>query len=265
MNRLSESVERVADRRNNQIAYKKFARKRRKIKLLKVIITIIGLIAAIALFIYLCQAREISVSGNAEYAAEMIKSDIITNTFERNTLYQRIIGILKKRPEISYLDDYEIAYPGINKMVIKVYEKQPVAYLMIDQSCVLFSKDGVVLKISNEPPADIPRIEGLEMDTIILYQALQAKDTGVFTTVKNLVEIIKKNELNPDRILVNEESEIELYFGNVTVMLGTDDSIEDKIAKLIAIMPNLEGRNGILYMQDVDENTDEVSFIKTKP
>lgn len=258
-------MRKLAKRADRQIAYKKFARKRRRIRLFRCISITLAVLAAAALMIWLCQARKITVSGNTSCPADKIQSDIIRNTAGKNTLYQRVLGLLKKRPKLPYLDDYEIEYGGLNRMNIRVYEKQPVAYVMIEQSCVLFSRDGVVLKITSEPPADLPRIEGLELDTIILYQSLQAKDAGVFKTVKSLVEIIKKNDLKPDRILISQDNAIELYFAGVQVLLGTDKALEDKIAKLIAILPSLEGRNGTLYMQNVDENTDEVSFIKAKP
>ena len=75
---------------------------------------------------------------------------------------------------------------------------------------------------------------------------------------------MEKNQLKPDRILLNDKNEMEVFFGNINVKLGTDESLENKISRFIAIMPSLEGKSGILYMEDVDENTDKISFIKTK-
>lgn len=255
---------RLAVKRNNQIAYRKLARKRRRLKILKTFLITIVIIGALALFVYLCQARTINITGNQKYSAEMIKADIFTNKVTENTLYQRLCNLINKEVQLPYLTTYEIKYTGLDEMTVVAYEKEPVAYFATEQGYVLFDKSGIVLSITGELPAGIPLVEGLQFDAVSLFDTLPAKDAGVFGMVKNLVTQIRKNNLNPDRILLNEENQMEMFFGSITVKLGTDDSLENKIARLMAIMPSIEGKSGVLHMEDVDENTDKISFIKTK-
>lgn len=254
----------MAKKKKNQIAYKRIARKRRRLKILKSTITTLAIVGILVLAVYLCQAKTITVTGNINYSAEMIKADIIDNKIEENTLYQRILDLLNKHPKVPYLTTYEIVYTSINSMTIEVYEKEPVAYFANDAGYVLFDKDGIVLRVEQEAPADIPLIEGLEVESVALFDTLPAKDGNVFNMLKNLVTQIRKNDLKPSRILLNDENEMEMTFANITVKLGTDASLENKIARLIAMLPSLEGKSGVLYMEDVDENTDKISFIKTK-
>ena len=51
-----------------------------------------------------------------------------------------------------------------------------------------------------------------------------------------------------------------LYFGGVEVSLGTRDFIDEKIIQLQYILPELEGKNGILEMKDFDEGTKNITF-----
>lgn len=254
----------MARTERKQIAYRRLARRRRRLKIIKSICFTIVIMGLMALMIYLCQGRTINVSGNANVSSEKIKQDIFTNVVTENTLYQRVMGLLDRRVDLSYLDTYEIKYEGLDKMTVVAYEKNPVAYFVTDQGNVLFDKDGIVLRIQAEIPEGIPCIDGLKSEAITLYEPLSLQDKEVYSMLKNLVVQMEKNSLTPDRILLNDKNEMEIFFGNINVKLGTDSSLENKISRLIAIMPSVEGKSGILYMEDVDENTDKISFIKTK-
>lgn len=254
----------MAQRERKQIRYKRLARKRRRLQILKNFCITVLVIAMLAAFVYLCQGRSINVSGNENYSADMVKKDIFTNTVTKNTLYQRIMGLLKKEVELPYLDTYEIKYEGLDKMTVVVYEKSPVAYFTADAGNVLFDKDGIILRIQAEIPEGIPCIDGIKAEKIKQFEPVSLEEAEVFPMIKNLVSQLKKNSLAPNRILINDKNELEVFFGNINVKLGTDASLENKISRLMAILPSIEGKSGILYMEDVDENTDKVSFIKTK-
>lgn len=251
-------------RRNNQIAYRKIARRKRRIKMIRNIIITILVMAALVFFVYLCQANTIEVTGNNNYSADMIKKEIFTNKATENILYQNLMGLINKKVELPYLTTYEIKYPALDAMTVVVYEKEPVAYIETEKGNALFDKQGVVLRIEAEVPTGIPRIEGLKVDEVKEFDTIPAKDVGVFNMIKNLVSQLRKNELNPDKIVLDDASKMDLYFGSIVVKIGTDDSLENKIARYIAIKPSLEGKSGILYLDDVDETTDNISFIKTK-
>lgn len=254
----------MAQRERKQIAYKRLARKRRRLKILKSFCISVVLIGILALTIYLCQGRTITVTGNGNYSADMIKKDIFSNVITENTLYQRIMGLIDKSVKLPYLDAYEIKYEGLDKMTVVVYEKEPVAYFITDAGNVLFDKDGIILRIQAEPPAGIPCIDGIKAEKTEQFKPVSLEDADIFPMIKNLVAQLRKNNLSPDRILLNDKNEMEIFFGNINVKLGTDASLENKISRLIALMPSIEGKSGILYMEDVDENTDKISFIKTK-
>lgn len=254
----------MARNTGNQIKYKKLARRRRRLKIIKTGIVTVLVLAAMVLFVYLCQIKTVEIKGNEKYTAEMIHADIIHGRLAGNTLYHRVRDLFKKKENIPYLTTYEMDYTGLNKVTITVYEKQPVAYFESGGEYVLFDSDGLVLQISTAQPTDIALVEGLEAEAAVLFDTLPAKDAGLFKMLKNLVGQLEKNRLSPDRILINDKEEMELFFGEVNVKLGTDNALENKIARLIAMLPTLEGKSGILYMEDVDENTDKISFIKTR-
>lgn len=259
---LKEGI-RLARNTEKQVKYKKIARQRRRLQLLRSTIISLLIIASVILIVWLCQIRSITIVGNEKYNAEMIEEDIINGKLAKNTIYHRIRDLFGKKEDISYLTSYKIDYRGLDAITISVTEKQPVAYCAKNGVYILFDSEGLVLETSAVAPENISCVEGLEVDNVVLFDTLPAKDDGLYMMLKNLVGQLEKNDLNPNRILINEKEEMELIFNEVHVKLGTDNALENKIARLIAMLPTLEGKSGILYMENVDENTDKISFIKT--
>lgn len=251
-------------RRNGKIVNRRISRRRRRWKIIKKFIIALLLLAALGYFVYLCQSETIEISGNTHYAAEDIKREIFSNEISKNTLYQRLMGLLKKEVELPYLTTYEVKYPSLNKMQVVVYEKEAVAFVEHEDSYVLFDKQGIVLRIETEVPEGIPRIEGLELEEVKVFDKISVTDASVFNMIKNLVAQLRKNSLNPDKIVITEKNHMDMYFGKIIVKMGTDDALENKIDRFMAIYPNIEGKSGILYLDEANETTDKISFIKTK-
>ena len=53
-----------------------------------------------------------------------------------------------------------------------------------------------------------------------------------------------------------------LYFEDIRVRLGDISNIDDKIVKLKAILPELDGQKGILRMENYNENSKNITFNK---
>ena len=53
-----------------------------------------------------------------------------------------------------------------------------------------------------------------------------------------------------------------LYFEDIRVRLGDISNIDDKIVKLKAILPELDGHKGILRMENYNENSKNITFNK---
>ena len=63
----------------------------------------------------------------------------------------------------------------------------------------------------------------------------------------------------PDHIQFDSSYSISLIYGDITVQLGKDADLEEKMNRVIAILPKIQGKKGILHMESVatESNTFE--------
>lgn len=113
---------------------------------------------------------------------------------------------------------------------------------------------------------DIPRIEGLNAVSASVGAQLPVSDTAIFETLDALTRLLDRFELWPEQVNVSEEMELTLiYEGNIRILLGGEEYLEEKITKLSGILPQLEGLSGELHLEDVDERNGDVVFSKDVP
>lgn len=113
---------------------------------------------------------------------------------------------------------------------------------------------------------DIPRIEGLNAVSASVGEQLPVSDTAIFETLDALTRLLDRFELWPEQANVSEEMELTLiYEGNIRILLGGEEYLEEKITKLSGILPQLEGLSGELHLEDVDERNGDVVFAKDVP
>lgn len=113
---------------------------------------------------------------------------------------------------------------------------------------------------------DIPRIEGLNAVSASVDEQLPVSDTAIFETLDALTRLLDRFELWPEQVNVSEEMELTLiYEGNIRILLGGEEYLEEKITKLSGILPQLEGLSGELHLEDVDERNGDAVFAKDVP
>lgn len=75
-----------------------------------------------------------------------------------------------------------------------------------------------------------------------------------------LSTIFQKNDVIPDHIEFDSSYQITLTYGDVQVMLGKDEYLEDKMIRVSAILPKLSGEKGILHIENVTDSSKLITF-----
>lgn len=246
------------------IEYKRVARARKKKTRMTIGIVIAALIGLFVAAWFICTVQKVEVVGNENYSAKEIENLVLTSSLDYNTIYLWYQNKYKTIETPPFLDMVEIEIVSCNSIRIHAYEKSIMGYVEYLGNYVYFDKDGTVLETSNKLREGLPVVKGLGFDKMVLYEKLPVKDQEVFGTLVTLTQMLAKNELIPDCIEFTVDGQIDMTFAEVLVRLGKDEHMDNKIARLTGILPQLEGRSGILYMEDVDETTQRISFKKTK-
>ena len=82
----------------------------------------------------------------------------------------------------------------------------------------------------------------------------------MLTTAVALSTIFQKNDAIPDHIEFDTSYQITLTYGDIRVMLGKDEYLEDKMTRVSAILPKLSGKKGILHLENVNDNSKTITF-----
>ncbi len=197
--------------------------------------------------------QEITFTGNTRYTSEQLEDILFPDNISRNSLYCYLRNRLRPHETIPFIEDYKVVFHSPRHVEVLIYEKSVVGYVSYMSSYMYFDKDGIIVESSSDKIAGIPWITGLDFGQIVLFQKLPVENEVIFQEILNLTQILSIYRLDVDKIQYNNYGEATLYIGDIEVILGTNESLNGKIAELSDMLPMLEGRKGTLYLSDYDE------------
>lgn len=218
------------------------------------------LLLVCAAVIGIFRISQVEVVGNDHYTRQQVQDMVMNDKYSGNSLYLYLKYRYFHTEEIPFVDKIEVNLLSYNKVGIRIYEKSLIGYVEYLGTNLYFDKDGIVVEISSEVRADVPKIAGLNFQSVSMYQKLSVEDDQVFSVILNVAQLLQKNQLYPDKIEFRNDMEIMLYFENVRVALGKGEQLEEKMGRLAQFLPDLEGESGVLHMENYSEDSDMVSF-----
>ena len=208
--------------------------------------------------------REVTVIGNEYYTKEQIVDFVMDEGIQRNTLYLYLKYKYTKHPEIPFVDTFEVSINSFDSVTIRVYEKGIVGYVQYLGKNVYFDKDGIVVESSDELMEGVPMISGLSFDRLTMHQVLNVKDEQVFDTILTITQLLTKYDLNPDEIRFGTTDDLYLQMKDVKVALGTGDHLDEKVARLKQLEPDLADKSGTLHMENYTDESTHISLEAVK-
>ena len=111
---------------------------------------------------------------------------------------------------------------------------------------------------------DIPMVYGLPEQVVKVGAKVEAEDPSIFRSIQALTKILNKFGITIDYLEIRGGSQIDLHIGGVTVYLGKDTLMEDKMSRVAEILPQLkaEGLSGVLHMENWTQETINIVFDK---
>lgn len=111
---------------------------------------------------------------------------------------------------------------------------------------------------------DVPRVIGLDSGAVSLGSKIKVEDDSVFNTILGITRIVEKYGILPEIVFFDENLGITLVYqqGSIHCKLGKDTLLEEKITRVAAILPKLDGLTGILHLEDYTTDTANIIFSK---
>lgn len=237
-------------------------KKRRKIGLIIFLIFVLLVALAVLIVWKVFTVKEVKVEGNELYSSEQIEQLVLNDEYSWNSLYVFVKYSLWNTKEVPFLDTMEVSLDDPHTVRISVYEKGMLGCFYIDAvgQYAYFDKDGFVVETSSEEIPGIPKITGITCQEVVLYEQLPLEQEEVLDNLLNLTQILKKYDLLPQEIHYDESLEPTLIYYGTRVVVGSDEYLTQKVVRLSAIMPELAGLYGTLYLDSWTPDTTEIIY-----
>lgn len=242
-------------------------RKQKRAKKLLVTFLVMLLIILISVVVIwkVFVVKNVKVEGNVLYDEQLIKETVLNDEYSWNSLYVLIKYTFVDAEELPFIDTMEVKMTNPQSLTIKVYEKGMMGYLYIPTIAenVYFDKDGFVVETSKREIENIPKIDGITCEEIVLYEQLPIEEQ-LLRQLLTLTQSLKREDLEPDTINYSIENEPVLYYGNVAVRLGSMENLTLKVEHLSKIIPSIRDKAGVLHMESWTEESANIIFEQTK-
>lgn len=228
---------------------------------LVIALAVIGIITAG--FLYILKNYKVTttyVEGNTHYSNEEIMAMVMDGPLGDNSLYLSVKYAKKSIEDVPFISKMDVSILDPNTIKIDVYEKTVAGYVEYLEKYMYFDKEGTVVEAADVTTRGIPMVTGLDFDYVVLNEQLPVEDTSIFTSILSITQLVNKYNLSIDRIYYSPTGTITLYFDNIRVALGEPVNLDEKVMKLQYMLPEIEGRSGVLRMETYTEETKNISF-----
>ena len=135
-----------------------------------------------------------------------------------------------------------------------------VGYVQYMSSNFYFDGDGVVVESTRKKAPGIPEVKGLKFSSVSLYKTLPVENKGVFQDILNLSASLQQEKISCDYIEYNGTQAI-IHVGDIRVLLGGNEDMEQKVMSLKDILPALSGRKGTLDLSEFKGRKEKEAYI----
>lgn len=243
---------------------KRQQKKRRKM-LMTACILLLLILLGIVLVTKVYTVEAVQVVGNELYTDEQIQEIVLTDEYSWSTLYVYFKYRFLHTEQLPFVDSLEVSFDLTkpHDLQVEVYEKGILGYLYInsiDQNAY-FDKDGFVVETSQQIIKDVPEIQGLTCESVVLYEKLPLADPMALKNLLALTQLLEKYEIPAKRIEYEETAgTMNVISDKLTINVGNADNMAQKIMRVQYILPQLKGKRGTLHLENWTSETTDIIF-----
>lgn len=209
---------------------------------------------------YHIEENRVMVEGNVHYSADQIKEMVMTSRLSSNAVFLSMQYHDKSITDVPFIERIDVSVVDNHSVKITVYEKSLAGYVQYLGSYMYFDKDGIIVESSNVITPGIPEVSGLKFNHMVLHEALPVENEEIFQEILNITNLLNKYNLSATKIQFDSLYAMTLYFDEVRVVVSEDADLDQIIMILTSILPNLEGKSGVLHMESYSEGNKDITF-----
>lgn len=242
-----------------------YEKKKKRSRFLRIFTTVsVTIVVLAAVYIFVFHLKKVTYSGNSYYTESSLNEMLLSDKMSGNTLYVFFKYNFFYKPKYPYLDKVQVKMLSPSHLQIEVFEKVVIGCVDFNGMYMYFDHEGMVIDSSLMLFEGTPVITGFEFENVVTGEKLPVEDEKVFKRILEISELLAKNNLRPNSVNFDSDGNITLHFEQVRVEMGTDRNIKLKISDLPEMLPTIEGKIGVLHMENYSPETDNVTFTEDK-
>lgn len=234
-----------------------------KYRILALVSICLVLVALLAGGIYIKEkytVKTVYVEGSIHHSIDEIKEMVMQGFLGDNSLYLAFKYKDKGIEGVPFVQKMDVKIVSPDTIRIMVYEKTLAGYIKYLERYMYFDRDGIIVEASSERTAGVPQVTGIAFNHVVMHEKLEVDRPEIFEDILDITQLLNKYDIHADRIAFDKSLHKTLYFGNARVSLGSNDNIGEKIMKLSSVLPELEGRSGVLRMDNYSQEVRNITF-----
>ena len=230
-------------------------------KKIKIIIFMLVILILIAAGIFVVSSLEgVRVKGNTYYTENKLKNELQKYYVGGNTILTYLRLKYDKSITIPFVDEIETDFTDLHSLTVAIIEKEVVGCLPYMGEFICFDKDGIMVGSITGKKENVPVVNGIDYNAAVFNKPISTKNDEVFELILNLTQVIKKYKLEIDKLEFEKNLSINLYNGDIKILLGKRKHFDEQISNLAELLPKIKGRKGTLHMEDFSETKKKVIF-----
>lgn len=226
-----------------------------------IIFSIVILLSGILFFLYsLSYLKEIEIKGNTYHSDDEILRIITEGKNYDNALRFYLKLKYGEKIRAPFINEIEVDLLDLNRLSIRIFEKNIVGAFPYMGEYVCFDKDGIMVGSITEKRDDVPIIEGIFYNKVVFNEVMDTNNPELFDIILNLTQLIKKYEVLIQKIQFDKEMRVVLESEKIKINLGKRTHYDEQISNLPEILSKTKGMEGVLKMEEYSIGNQKVIF-----
>ena len=188
------------------------------------------------------------VIGNTIYTNDEMTEYVQCGAFGENTFALSLLYHNRSVDDLAFVESIDIQMLSPVEINIIVKEKKLTGYINAGDSNIYVDEAGYVVERSMKTIYGVPRIDGLEVEEAVKGEKLVVDNPFGLSAALNALYTMKKYDISVSNLSADPSASVTIDLGEISVVLGQDENYDLKLSRLAGLMPELEGRSGIINL-----------------
>ncbi|MGI6002978.1 MAG: cell division protein FtsQ/DivIB [Lachnospiraceae bacterium] len=238
------------------------AAKRKRIAWGRILLLIIA--ALVLVIIFGCRLKKVDIQGTSQVTDEEVRNILQYDRYGQNTLLFCLMNRHVDTSSDKRIGSIRVRMTGLQSAAVVVDEKNPVGCIQYSGLYEYFDENGTIIEEKSEHTGEVPVVSGLDVKGIKAGEVMQVSKNQKlsFSTVLTAASELNIRGVQADTMTVDDNAQVSITIGDVTVSLGGSAYMSEKISELSDLQDQLSGMAGVLHLENYDPSRDSIVFTK---